>query len=112
MVAENKKDNKRINLKVYHSPNNKCRIELKDNGYGIQRGKATVGREKDFIEDIFMDFTTTKSSIEGTGMGLSRVRKIVELHNGRVWAQSKGKGHGATFIIELPVENGGDNGEV
>ena len=54
------------------------------------------------LEDIFLDFVTTKASTEGTGMGLGRVRKIIEDHGGKVWTSSKGEGTGATFLIELP----------
>ena len=36
-------------------------------------------------------------------MGLARVRKIVENHNGRIWAYSEGKDKGATFFVELPL---------
>ena len=39
---------------------------------------------------------------EGLGIGLSLVRDIVELHEGRVWAESEGVGRGATFHIVLP----------
>ncbi|KKR07279.1 MAG: Histidine kinase [Candidatus Peregrinibacteria bacterium GW2011_GWC2_39_14] len=39
-------------------------------------------------------------------MGLYRVRKIIELHNGRVWAESAGKNKGAKIIVEFPVFKG------
>jgi len=68
-------------------------IEFRDNGCGI---------EKDMLENIFLDFVTTKPSTEGLGMGLSRVRKIVAMHKGRVWAQSQGEAQGATFFVEFP----------
>jgi signal transduction histidine kinase len=38
-------------------------------------------------------------------MGLSRARKIVKLHNGKIWAESEGVGKGAKVIIELPIKN-------
>ncbi|KER09297.1 MAG: hypothetical protein HY22_12635, partial [[Candidatus Thermochlorobacteriaceae] bacterium GBChlB] len=38
-----------------------------------------------------------------TGLGLSIVKQLVELHGGRVWAESEGKGKGATFFVELPL---------
>ena len=106
-VKDNVEGNRKIGLKAYSIkiPDNetgKLRIEITDNGYGIKKGKD-LSREKDFIEDIFLDFVTTKASTEGTGMGLPRVRKIVERHKGRVWAESEGEGKGAKFIIEMPL---------
>jgi len=85
---------KEIVLKVYRNTPKTFIIEFKDNGYGI---------EQYILEDIFLDFVTTKASSEGSGMGLARVRKIVENHNGRVWAYSEGKDKGATFFVELPL---------
>jgi signal transduction histidine kinase len=38
-----------------------------------------------------------------TGLGLSIVKRLVELHGGRVWAQSPGEGQGTTFHVDLPV---------
>jgi signal transduction histidine kinase len=38
-----------------------------------------------------------------TGLGLSIVKRIVELHGGTVDAQSAGPGQGATFVIRLPA---------
>jgi len=88
-------DNKRIALTVSRS-GDICVINMADNGYGIK---------KEMLEDIFLDFVTTKASCEGTGMGLARVRKIVELHKGKVWARSDGVGKGAEFIVEIPLIN-------
>lgn len=85
---------KKITLKVEPLNQDKVRIIFLDNGYGIK---------KEDLEIIFKPFVTTKASTEGTGMGLANAVKIIEKHKGRIWAESEGKGKGATFFIELPV---------
>jgi signal transduction histidine kinase len=62
------------------------------------------GIAPDDLERIFEDFeqTTHGRQAEGTGLGLPLSRKLVELHGGRLWAESK-PGHGSTFRFTLPV---------
>jgi signal transduction histidine kinase len=91
-VKHSGKDSREIKLKIY-SVGKFVRFEMRDNGYGIK---------KNMLEKIFKDFVTTKVSDEGSGLGLSQVRKIVEFHSGRVWTRSSGPGQGAEFFIELP----------
>ncbi|MBV8811029.1 MAG: CHASE3 domain-containing protein [Acidobacteriaceae bacterium] len=69
-------------------------ISLADNGRGFNQAYA---------ERIFGLFQRLHArEVEGTGMGLSIVRKIVERHGGRIWAESQ-EGVGSTFYISLPV---------
>jgi len=69
-------------------------FSVADNGCGF-------GQE--FAERIFGLFQRLHGrEIEGTGMGLSISRKIVERHGGRIWAESR-EGEGATFFFSLPV---------
>ena len=65
-----------------------------DNGIGI---------EPTYLDKIFGLFEKLDSSIEGTGVGLALVRRIVEVHGGRVWAESAGRDQGATICFTLPL---------
>jgi signal transduction histidine kinase len=79
------------------SPNgNYCRIYISDNG---------IGFNEQYRDKIFAMFQRlhTKTEYEGTGIGLSIVKKIIEKHDGIVTARSK-EGEGATFIIVLPLK--------
>lgn len=72
-----------------------CRIEVRDNG---------IGFNERFIDKIFTLFQRlhTQEQYEGTGIGLSITRKIVEKHHGIITARSK-EGVGTTFVIVLPL---------
>lgn len=66
---------------------------VKDNGIGI---------DPEYHEKIFGVFQRLKDiEVEGTGVGLSIVKKIVDLAQGKIWVESK-KGEGATFFVRFP----------
>ncbi|MCP4653220.1 MAG: GHKL domain-containing protein [Candidatus Omnitrophica bacterium] len=89
-------NDKKIIFSIAKTDKDKCLISLADDGYGI---------DEDLAGDIFLDFVTTKPPTEGSGMGLPRVKNMVEKHGGKIWFESKGKGKGTTFFIELPLLN-------
>ncbi len=68
-------------------------FSVEDNGRGF---------DPQFSERIFGLFQRLNNREEGTGMGLSIARKIVERHGGRMWAKSN-SGAGSTFFFSLPV---------
>ncbi len=69
-------------------------FSISDNGQGF---------DQQYAERIFALFQRLHSrEVEGTGMGLSISRKIVERHGGRIWAESQ-PGVGSTFHFSLPV---------
>ena len=65
------------------------------------------GMNKEELQKLFQSFSRGQAgkelSTEGAGLGLYIARQFVEMHKGRIWAESVGKGHGSTFHIELPV---------
>ncbi|HWF99460.1 MAG TPA: hybrid sensor histidine kinase/response regulator [Steroidobacteraceae bacterium] len=73
-------------------------IRVTDTGQGIK---------PEFLPHVFERFRQEDGSISrrhgGLGLGLAIVRHLVELHSGRVEAQSAGEGLGARFIVRLPV---------
>jgi signal transduction histidine kinase len=61
------------------------------------------GIDGDQLERIFERFVRGRSgSVTGTGLGLYISRRIVEAHDGRIWAESA-PGQPTRFVIELPV---------
>ncbi|MFS2078819.1 response regulator [Telluria sp. Tellsp131] len=69
-----------------------------------------IGIPPDAIGSVFEMFTQVRGSLDraqgGLGIGLSLVRRLVELHGGRVAAFSAGRGHGSTFTVRLPLQPG------
>lgn len=64
-----------------------------------------IGFSKHYIESIFAPFKRLhgSSEYEGSGVGLSIVKKVIERHGGTVTARSSGPGTGATFTLTLPL---------
>lgn len=86
---------------VLHEDGSPDELDLRviDNGIGIP---------PDELELIFQEFRQSSISQnanypKGTGLGLTLSRKIIEMHHGRLWAESDGV-KGSTFIIRLPLK--------
>ncbi len=81
-----------LSVRSDRGANGELLLSVTDTGVGLPPGKTDA---------VFEAFFTTKP--QGTGMGLSISRSIVESHGGRLWATS-GTERGATFHFSLPAE--------
>lgn len=73
-------------------------VRVRDTGVGIAAEKLPR------LFDIFFQVDKTREQSQGgLGIGLSLVRRLVELHGGRVEAHSEGVGKGSEFIVRLPA---------
>ena len=72
-----------------------ARIEIEDNGVGIPKNSL-----KKIFERLYRVDESRNSKIGGSGLGLAIVKKIIEDHNGKVWAESI-EGQGTKIIILL-----------
>jgi CheY-like chemotaxis protein len=75
-----------------------ARLEVSDGG---------IGMDPELLARVFEPFYQAPQQVArstgGLGLGLAIVRKIVELHGGRVSAHSEGLGTGSRFVVELPL---------
>ncbi len=81
-----------LTIKSRQAENDKLLISVSDTGVGLPAQQA---------DQIFKAFFTTK--VQGTGMGLSISRSIVESHGGHLWAANNSPG-GASFHVTLPTK--------
>ncbi len=89
----------KISIHVAREENNVL-VTVKDTGIGIPM---------ELLESIFQEFTQVDTSTTrkagGTGLGLPISRRLIEMHGGRLWAESSGiDGEGSTFYVFLPTE--------
>lgn len=87
----------RIELAVSREAEKGLRVSVKDNGKGI---------EPHLLNKIFDPFMQAHGEAgAGLGIGLALTKRLIELHGGEIWAESKGLGKGSTFTIMLPPQS-------
>jgi signal transduction histidine kinase/DNA-binding response OmpR family regulator len=92
----------RMMIPPIDGPNEWLEIKVQDTGVGI--------RPED-LPRLFQEFTQLESTQdqrhEGAGLGLALTRRLVDMHGGRIWAESEGAGKGSTFTVRLPFDGPG-----
>ena len=86
-------ENSTVTVSTYLEGNgSRIRITVKDEGTGLQ---------KEDIANLFTRFYQGKHSLQGSGIGLSYAKQLVEMHGGIIGAQNN-ETKGATFFFTLP----------
>lgn len=100
LIGNSMKFTKAGGIKVFAEQDDEfVHISVKDTGIGIPPDK---------LEAVFEAFsqvdTSTTRKVGGTGLGLPISQRFVEMHDGRLWAESTGiEGEGSTFYMDLPL---------
>ena len=93
-------DGGKVTVKTKKFNNTYVLLSIWDTGIGIAK--------QDYYK-IFESFQQVEKPytkhFEGTGLGMALTRHLVELHKGRIWFESKGKGKGTCFFVLLPFKN-------
>ena len=86
----------RVHVELEQTDAQRATLRVRDQGVGISPSER---------KRIFRRFYRVPGTmrIKGTGLGLFIVRSVVARHGGKVFAESDGQGHGATFTVHLPV---------
>jgi len=82
-------------------------VEVQERDVMVTVKDAGIGIAADQLPHIFKMFTQVDRSLEmvrgGLGVGLTLVKRLVEMHGGRVEAMSEGLGRGSEFVVRLPI---------
>lgn len=88
-----------VDILIKATENKEILVEFKDQGQGLL---------PEDMDRLFIKFARLSAIPTGkehsNGIGLSIVKMLIELHNGKVWAESEGKDKGASFFILLPID--------
>jgi signal transduction histidine kinase len=77
-------------------------VEVKDNGPGMAK------EERERIFNPYHRIDSDRERLSGLGLGLALCKTLVELHGGKIWAQST-VGKGSTFGFSLPIDGHADD---
>ncbi len=88
-----------IRVRIHVNSDHEVQVDVSDTGVGIPPEE-----QKRVFERFYRGEHPLVLATPGTGLGLSIVKQLVEMHNGRIWMESKGiPGEGSTFSFTLPI---------
>jgi CheY-like chemotaxis protein len=91
-------------------------IEVEEAFAVLRIADTGVGMTEDSVSRVFEPFVQAHHTLhrtrEGLGLGLTLVKRLVELHGGTVAAHSRGLGHGTEVLVTLPLTDARGNSEV
>ncbi len=93
---------------IFETKNNSVAESSACDGVKITISDTGIGLKPEELERIFNPFEQAENSAsrtyQGTGLGLSLTRSLVDLHGGKIWVESEGEGRGSLFRFTIPVE--------
>ena len=63
----------------------------------------SIEEQEKIFGEFYQSSNRTKDKTSGTGLGLTVTKRIVELHDGRIWVESEGLSKGSRFTFTLPT---------
>ena len=100
-----------VTARICDNNNAEFSIAANNQSCGIQVSVSDtgIGLKPEDVERVFSPFEQVDSlfsrKFQGTGLGLSLTKSLVELHGGKIWVESEGEGKGATFSFYIPACN-------
>ncbi len=94
------------NAAKFTSANGEIGVDIRkgDNEYTVVVSDTGCGISKEDLGIVFEEFYKGKSREKGSGLGLSICKRIVELHGGSIWVESR-EGKGSNFYFTIPKTN-------
>jgi signal transduction histidine kinase len=84
-----------IQIRLGLSDKNKAILAVHDEGPGLDKSQLTR---------IFAPFEQNWRRSAGLGLGLHVARQIAQIHGRSLWAESRGRMNGSTFVLSLPLD--------
>jgi signal transduction histidine kinase len=103
-VFENLLDNAVKYMGAQSSPEITIGVRHADNDIVYYVQDNGMGLDPRYHDKIFGLFEKLDPAVDGTGVGLAIVRRIIEVHGGRIWVESEGIDRGSTFCFTLPAK--------